>query len=132
MRIRSAILATALALGATGAAALAIENPLVAHIKPIGGAGVTGTATFFKLGSDISVGLELNKDLGGSQAADIRKGTCSNYASGAHWPLVPVQGTTQDTRLGGVTLDQLVGNVLLVHKSKDDNSPVIGCAPITG
>lgn len=132
MRTRTAFLAAALALAGTGTAALALDNPLVAHLKPVGSAGIAGTVTFFKLGNDVNVGVQLSKDLGGSQAADIRKGTCSSYAGGAHWPLVPVEGTTQDTRLSGVGLAQLVGNVILVHKTKDDNSPVISCAPISG
>ena len=132
MRKRLAILTAALALGGTTTAAFALDNPLVAHIKPIGGSGVAGTATFFKLGNTVSVGLQLAKGTNGAEAADIRKGTCTSYASNAHWPLVPVEGTTQDTRLGNVTLEQLVGNVLLVHKSKDDTSPVVACAPISG
>jgi hypothetical protein len=43
-----------------------------------------------------------------------------------------VNGTTQQTRLTNVKLQQLVGSIVVVHKTKDMSSPVIACGPIKG
>ena len=60
MRIQTLAISAALATLATAAPALAIVNPLVAQIVPLGGSSVRGNATFFQLGPNIEVGLNLN------------------------------------------------------------------------
>jgi hypothetical protein len=127
MRIQTLAISAALATLATAAPALAIVNPLVAQIVPLGGSSVRGNATFFQLGSNIEVGLNLTGNATAG-AADIRKGTCKSYAGSATMPL----GVSQDTRLSNLKLEQLNGNVLLIHKTSSVTSPAVGCAEIKG
>ena len=127
MRIQTLAISAALATLATAAPALAIVNPLVAQIVPLGGSSVRGNATFFQLGPNIEVGLNLNGNATAG-AADIRKGTCKSYAGSATMPL----GVSQDTRLSNLKLEQLNGNVLLIHKTSSVTSPAVGCAEIKG
>jgi hypothetical protein len=114
------------ALG-TSFPALALVNPLVAQIVPLGGSSVRGNVTFFQLGPNVNVGLNLTGN-SGTEAVDIRKGTCKNYAASSTMPL----GIAQDTRLSNTQLEQLNGDVLLIHKTAQLTSPPIGCAEIKG
>jgi hypothetical protein len=131
MRTRTAIIGAALAALTLGTPALALENPLVADISPIGAGGAHGKVTLFQLGHDVNVDVILASDRSGSQGLDIRKGTCKSYAETARWPLNPVSGTDQPTRLNA-KLEEFVGNALLVHKTADTSSPVVGCADLRG
>ncbi|HYZ17163.1 MAG TPA: hypothetical protein VE591_12200 [Candidatus Acidoferrum sp.] len=120
----------ALAASILAAPALAIENPLSANVIPIGSGGVHGAVTFFQLGSNVNVGLNLDNDTPGTAAVDLRKGTCKNYAQNSRWPLGTFNGSSQETRLPNTKLESLMGQVLLVHKTQSVDSPVIGCAEI--
>ncbi|MDB5092688.1 MAG: hypothetical protein JWO85_789 [Candidatus Eremiobacteraeota bacterium] len=110
--------------------ALAIENPLVATIKPVGQGGTRGNVTFFQMGSNVNVGVSLESAVAGEASLDLRTGTCKTYAQNSRWPLGSFGGRTQETRLPNTKLESLVGEVLLVHKTQDVGSPVIGCAEI--
>ena len=127
MRKRIAIIGAALAALGTSAPALAVANPLVAQVVPLGGSNVRGNVTFFQLGSNVNVGLNLTGN-SGTQAVDIRKGTCKAYADSSTMPL----GIAQDTRLSNTTLSQLNGDVLLIHKTAQVTSAPVGCAEIKG
>ncbi len=125
MRKRLVMVGAALAALGTSVPALAVVNPLVAPVVPLGGSSVRGNVTFFQLGSNVNVGLNLT-GIAGSEAVDIRKGTCKAYAGSAAMPL----GVNQDTRLSNMTISQLNGNVLLIHKTAQATSPAVGCAEI--
>lgn len=125
MRIQMATFGVALATLGMTVPALAVVNPVVAQIVPLGGSGVRGNATFFQLGSSVNVGLNFTGSAA-SGAADIRKGTCTSYAASTTMPL----GVSQDTRLSNVKLEQLNGNVLLIHKTSSVTSEPIACAEI--
>ncbi len=127
MRKQTAAIAVTLATLGAAAPALAVVNPLVAQIVPLGGSSVRGNATFFQLGSNIEVGLNFTGNAA-TGAADIRKGTCKSYAGTATMPL----GVAQDTRLSNIKLEQLNGNVLLIHKTASVTSAPVGCAEIKG
>jgi hypothetical protein len=131
MQKRIAIAGIALSLMASGGTALALQNPIVSQLHPVGNSRVTGNVTFMQLGADVNVGVDLEKDVTNA-AVDVRRGSCSSYASNAKFPLVSVNGTTQSTRLGHVSLQQLVGNVIVIHKTRADNSPVVACGEIKG
>lgn len=126
-RKRTILIAAAVATLGTSVPALAVTNPLVAPIIPLAGSNVRGNVTFFQLGKNVAVGLNLT-GLGGAQAIDIRKGSCKSYAATPAMPL----GDGQDTQLSNTTLAQLSGNVLLIHKSADVASPAVGCAEAKG
>jgi hypothetical protein len=128
MRIPLAMIGTLTVLLGAGVPALAISNPLVADITPIGGSNIKGNATFFQLGQAVQVGVNLNGASASTSAIDIRKGTCKSYAESAKWPL----GATQDSRLPNTKIEELVGNVLVIHKSSAESSPVVACAEIKG
>jgi hypothetical protein len=132
MRIRTAIIAAA--VGALGLAtpALALDNPVVADISPVGAGGAHGKATFFQIAGNVNVGVILDSDRSGAQGVDIRKGSCKSYAETPGATLVAVSGSDQQTKLSGAKLESLVGSVLLVHKAQETTSPVIGCAAIRG
>jgi len=132
MRIRIATIAAALAVAATSSAALALSNPLVAQINAIGPNGAHGNVTFFQIEQSVNVGINLTSDPSGSQALDLRKGTCKSYAGTARWPLGSFDGASDQRKLPNTKLASIVGNVLLIHKSPDDASPVIGCAEVKG
>jgi hypothetical protein len=125
MHKRIAMIGAALAALATSLPALAAVNPLVAQIVPLGGSAVRGNVTFFQLGPNVNVGLNLATNAG-TGALDIRKGTCKAYADSSTMPL----GVAQDTRLSNMKLEQLNGSVLLIHKTAQVTSPPIGCAEI--
>jgi hypothetical protein len=127
MQKRTAMIGAAIATLATSLPALAIVNPLVAQIVPLGGSSVRGNVTFFQLGANVNVGLNLT-GTAGTEAVDIRKGTCKDYAASSTMPL----GAAQDTRLSNTKLEQLNGNVLLIHKTAQVTSPPIACAEIKG
>jgi len=119
------LVAAAAAFLGTTVPAWAVSNPLVVQILPLGGSSVRGNATFFQLGKNVSVGLNLasSSDAG---ALDIRKGSCKSYAATTTMPL----GNGQDTQLSNTTLTQLNGNVLLIHKTTQVGSPPVACAEI--
>jgi len=118
----------ALAALAFGMPALAVDNPLVVEVQPVGADGVHGNATLFQLGDHVDVAVNLDGNESGSQAVDVRRGSCKSYAEGAKWPL----GSSQETRLPNIKLESLLGNVLLIHKTAEQSSPVVGCAQIKG
>lgn len=120
----------ALAASILATPALAIENPLSANVVPVGSGGVHGAVTFFQLGSNVNVGLNLDNETPGTVAIDLRKGTCKSYAPSSRWPLGTFSGSSDETRLPNTKLDGLVGQVFLVHKTQSVDSPVIGCAEI--
>ena len=122
------MLAGALAALALGMPALALDNPLVIQVEPVGSDGVHGNATLFQLGDKVDLAVNLDGNQSGSQAVDIRKGSCKSYAERAKWPL----GASQETLLPNTKVDGLLGNVLLIHKTAEESSPVIGCAEIKG
>ena len=126
MRIRIAMIAGALAALALGAPALALDNPLIIDVQPVGADGVHGNATLFQLGDDIDLAVNLDGNDSASQAIDIRKGSCKSYADSGKWPL----GASQETRLPKTKVESLLGNVLLIHKTSEESSPVVGCAEI--
>lgn len=111
--------------------ALALQNPVVSHLQPVGNSHVTGNVTFMQLGNAVNVGVDLDKDVTNA-AADVRTGSCRSYQSNAKFPLVAVNGTSQQTHLGKVSLQQLVGNVIVIHKTSADSSPVVACGEIKG
>lgn len=127
MRTRIVMIGAAAAALAAGAPALAVVNPLVAQVVPLAGSAVRGNVTFFQLGPNVNVGLNLT-GTSGTEAVDIRKGTCKAYADSSAMPL----GVNQDTRLSNTKLEQLNGNVLLIHKTAQVTSPPIACAEIKG
>jgi hypothetical protein len=127
MRTRIVMIGAVLAALGTSFPALALVNPLVAQIVPLGGSSVRGNVTFFQLGPNVNVGLNLTGN-SGTEAVDIRKGTCKDYAASSTMPL----GVAQDTRLSNTKLEQLNGDVLLIHKTAQLTSPPIGCAEIKG
>jgi hypothetical protein len=122
------MVAGAVAALAFGMPALALENPLVIDVQPVGSDGVHGNATLFQLGDKVDLAVNLDGNQSGSQAIDIRKGSCKSYAGSAKWPL----GTSQETLLPNTKIESLLGNVLLIHKSAEQSSPVVGCADIKG
>ena len=130
MRIRTALIAGALACVASTSAAFALSNPLVAQLAATGGSRLTGNVTFMQLGGNVDVGVDLNRDVTNA-AVDVRSGSCANPAKALRYPLVAVNGTTQETRLG-VSLQQLVGNIVVVHKTSSTSSPVVACGAIKG
>jgi hypothetical protein len=130
MRIRTAAGLTVLALSATCASALAIENPVVTQLHPIGKSGVTGNVTFMQLGSDVNVGVDLDKDVSNA-AVDVRSGSCSSPAD-ERYPLTAVNGETQQTRFPKKTLADFVGKVVVIHKTSSTNSPPVACGEIKG
>jgi hypothetical protein len=132
MRTRTAIIAAAIGALGLAAPALALDNPVVADISPVGAGGAHGKATFFQIAGNVNVGVILDSDRSGAQGVDIRKGSCKSYAETPGAPLVAVSGSDQQTKLAGAKLESLVGSVLLVHKAQDTASPVIGCAEIRG
>jgi hypothetical protein len=87
---------------------------------------VRGNATFFQLGSSVNVGLNLTGGGAASGAIDIRKGSCTSYAASTTMPL----GASQDTKLSNMKLEQLTGDVLLIHKTASVTSPPVACAEI--
>jgi hypothetical protein len=107
--------------------ALAVVNPLVAQVVPLSGSSVRGNVTLFQLGPNVNVGLNLTGN-SGTEAIDIRKGTCKDYAASSTMPL----GVAQDTRLSNTKLEQLNGDVLLIHKTAQVTSAPIACAEIKG
>jgi hypothetical protein len=119
------LIAAAVATLGTSVPALAVTNPLVAPIIPLAGSSVRGNVTFFQLGKNVAVGLNLTGS-GGAQALDLRKGSCKSYAATPAMPL----GSGQDTQISNTTLAQLSGQVLLIHKSADVASAPVGCAEI--
>jgi hypothetical protein len=127
MQKRIAMIGAVMAALATSVPALAIVNPLVAPVVPLGGSSVRGNVTFFQLGSNVNVGLNLTGN-SGTEAVDIRKGTCKDYAASSTMPL----GVAQDTRLSNTKIEQLAGNVLLIHKTAQVTSPPVACAEIKG
>lgn len=132
MRTRIATIAAALAVAGTRTAAFALSNPLVAPINAIGPNGAHGNVTFFQLAESVNIGINLTNDPAGSQALDLRKGTCKSYADTARWPLGSFDGSSDQRRLPNTKLESIVGNVLLIHKTPSDTSPVIGCAEVKG
>lgn len=132
MRTRITTIAAALAVAGTSTAAFALTNPLVAQINAIGPNGAHGNATFFQLAESVNVGINLSSDPSGRQALDLRKGTCKSYAGSTRWPLGSFDGTSDQRRLPNTKLESILGNVLLIHKTPNDASPVIGCAEIKG
>jgi hypothetical protein len=120
------MLAGALAGLAFGMPALALDNPLVIDVQPVGADGVHGNATLFQLGDKVDLAVNLDGNESASQAIDIRKGSCKSYAATAKWPL----GASQETLLPNTKVESLLGNVLLIHKTADVSSPVVGCAEI--
>ena len=128
MRIRLALLSTLIAAGAVSGPVLALNNPIVADVVPIDGAAIHGNVTLFQLGDNVNVGLNLSGSDAAAVAVDIRKGTCKSYAQNARWPI----GDATETRLPSMKLDQLVGNVVLIHKSANESSAPIACAEIRG
>jgi hypothetical protein len=126
MRTCIALIGFAAATLALGSSALALSNPLVADVVPLGGGNVHGNATFFQLGDNVTIGLNLSGGDANQEAIDVPKGTCKSYASTAQWPL----GAGQNIRLPHTKLNQLLGDVLLVHKTPSESSPVVGCAAI--
>ncbi|BDE05127.1 hypothetical protein WPS_04030 [Vulcanimicrobium alpinum] len=128
MRSRIAMIGAAFAAIGLGAPALALNNPLVAPIRPVNGTTVHGNVTLFQLGGNVQVGLNVTGTGATPSSVDVRKGTCSSYAQAAKWPL----GTAQETRLPNTTLQALVGDVVLIHKTSEETSPVVGCAAIKG
>jgi hypothetical protein len=118
MRTRIAIGTATLTLLAGSSMALALQNPVVSHLQPVGN-------------SHVNVGVDLDNDVTNA-AADVRTGSCRSYQSNAKFPLVAVNGTSQQTHLGKVSLQQLVGNVIVIHKTSADSSPVVACGEIKG
>lgn len=127
--VASAVAGTTL-LCAAAAPALALHNPLVAVISPVGAHGAHGRATFFQLGNDVLVTVILRTDRPGTQSVGIHRGTCARFEPRPDWVVVGVGGTTQETRLPRFRLNRLLGHVLVVHARRDRSSPVIGCAAI--
>ncbi len=121
----AAILSVALA-----APALAISNPIIVNIRPVGTAGARGTVSFFQLGSGIIVNVMLHRDRKGTQSVGIHRGTCASYRPRADWVVVGVSGQTQETRVPNLRLSQLLGHVVVIHRTRDRSSAVIGCAAI--
>lgn len=128
MRTRTAVLAGLIAIGGLGGPALALGNPIVADVVPLNGAAVHGNVTLFQLGDNVNVGLNLSGNDAADVAADIRKGTCKAYAASARWPL----GDASETRLPNTHLSELVGSVVIIHKSQAESSAPVACAQITG
>ena len=93
-------------------------------------AAARGNVTFFQMGSNVNVAVSLESGIAGEASLDLRTGTCKAYAQHSKWPLGSFGGSTQETRLPNTKLENLVGEVLLVHKTHDVGSPVIGCAEI--
>ncbi len=110
--------------------ALAIDNPLAAAINPIGHGGIRGNVTFLQMGSNVNVAVSLDNGTAGQASLDLRKGTCKSYAPNSRWPLGTFGGSSEETRLPNTKLESLVGEVLLIHKTQDVESPAIGCAEI--
>jgi len=128
MRTRTAILAGLVAIGGLGAPALALGNPVVADVVPLNGAAIHGNVTLFQLGDNENVGLNLSGVDPTTVAADIRRGTCKAYAPSARWPL----GDAAETRLPNTHLSELVGSVIIIHKTQAESSAPVACAQITG
>jgi hypothetical protein len=128
--VSAAAVAAAFCAVIFAAPAMAIENPLVASIKPVGQGGTRGNVTFFQMGTNVNVAVTLDKGIAGEGSVDLRKGTCNSYAPNSKWPLGSFGGSSQETRLPNTKLETLVGEVLLVHKTQDVASPAIGCAEI--
>ncbi len=125
MRIRTAIAAAAATILATATAALALSNPLVAQIRPVGAAGVRGNVTLFQMGSNVNLGVNLTSGTAG--IIDLRKGSCASYDAKAR-PLIDAQ----QVDLPAMKLPDLIGSVVLLHKGSDVGSPVVGCAEVKG
>ena len=115
---------------AAGAPALAIHNPIVLTIHPVGRDGAHGHVTLFQLGRNVDVSVILGRDRKGTQSVGIDKGTCAKYDPRPEWVVVGVAGTTQDTRLSNLPLRRLLGYAVVIHKAKSRSSPAIGCAQI--
>jgi hypothetical protein len=130
IRIGTAAAVAALTLSATCASALALENPIVAQLHPVGNSGVRGNVTFMQLSGDVNVGVDLEKDVTNA-AADIASGTCSAPAS-ERYPLVPVNGESQMTRFSNASLQQFVGKIVVIHKTSSSRSPIVACGEIKG
>lgn len=113
------------------AATLALSNPLVARLGASGASGLTGNVTFMQLGNNVDVGVNLDREVSDA-AVDVRSGSCARPAGALRYPLVAVNGTTQETRLGDVSLAKLVGDVVVVHRTSSATSPIVACAPIEG
>jgi hypothetical protein len=128
--LRAAAVAAAFCAVIFAAPAMAIENPLVASIKPVGQGGTRGNVTFFQMGTNVNVAVTLDSGIAGEASLDLRQGTCKSYAPNSKWPLGSFAGSSQETRLPNTKLQTLVGEVLLVHKTQDVASPAIGCAEI--
>jgi hypothetical protein len=122
------------AVAALGAAtpAFAISNPIVANFQPVGGSKVQGNATFFQLGANVNVGVNLTSDPAGANALDLRKGSCKSYAAEATWPLGTIDGASSQESLPKTKLASLVGDIILIHRTKELSSPPIACAEIKG
>jgi hypothetical protein len=110
--------------------ALAIDNPLAATINPVDGAATHGNVTFFQLGNSVNVAVSLDHDTSGQAAIDLRKGTCKSFAQNSRWPLGTFDGSSEETKLPNTRLESLVGQVLLIHKTQNVDSPAVGCAEI--
>jgi hypothetical protein len=117
-------------MAAVAAPALAVVNPIIANLQPITPNGPRGKVSFFQLGSDVVVNVTLDHGLGGSQSADIRRGTCAKLAPQVQWNVVDVSGSQQTTRLPHVALNQLLGHALVVNATENRSSRIIGCADI--
>lgn len=117
-------------MAAVAAPALAVVNPIIVNLQPITPNGPRGKVSFFQLGSDVVVNVTLDRGLGGSQSADIRRGTCAKLAPQAQWNVVDVSGSQQTTRLPNVELNQLLGHAFVVNATENRSSRIIGCADI--
>src|ERR1700721_1458653 len=95
-------------MAAVPAPSLAVVNPIIAKIQPIAPNGPRGRVSFFQLGSDVVVNVTLDRGLGGSQSADIRRGTCAKLAPQAQWNVVDVSGSQPTTRVPPVELNELL------------------------
>ncbi len=123
MRLRTTIAAAAASTLATATAALALSNPLVAQIHPVGAGGVRGNVTLFQIGSNVNLGVNLSGGTAG--IIDLRKGSCEHYDAKAR-PLADAQQVS----LPAVKLPDLVGSVVLLHQGSGVDSPVVGCAEV--
>lgn len=109
---------------------LAVVNPIVAQIHPVGANGARGRVSFFQLGNDVVVNVVLQHGRKGTQSVGIHEGTCARYRPRANWVVVGVEGSTQSTRVPHLKLKQLLGHALVIHKTRDRSSAAIGCADI--
>jgi CHRD domain len=108
-------------------------SEIVVEMQPIGGSGITGTATLEPKGEQTNVTLELQDPTGGTgdpQVAHIHNGTCANLGDIAY-PLPDVwDGISGDTF--DVSLDELrEGDYAVnVHRSAAKIDEYTACGDI--